>query len=216
MESTQTQYRLLSVKKKPFHNEKHTFGQAGSKKQKTKPFESQLNPKASHYYSKKSTQKPRKSAKYQNYTPEGTYYPQYSAARDHYQGAYFPGHQYYPQYYMPSPMGYPELLVPVYGYLEKSHCDQKAAEENSPQDLGNSGCPTVASEEDLNNLNGDECEVKVVCNGNVIHTQSHCEQGASVIDQSTISLSDYEEFVQQITGNEPKSEAISMPNFLLE
>lgn len=216
MESTQTQYRLLSVKSTQFHTEKHTYPYTGSKKPKTRPFTNQKPQKTSHYYSNKPTQKPREKVKHQNYVPKGTYYPGYSATGDQYQGSYIPSHQYYPQYYVPSPMGYPELLVPAYGYpvryVEKQYCDKKAAEENSPS--GNSGCPTVASEEDLNNLNGEECEVKVVYNGNVIHTQSHSDQGNSATDQSTLSLSDYEEFVLQVTGLEPKSEAISMPTFL--
>jgi len=220
MESAQTQYRLLSVNNKPLRNEKRTSTYTKSYKQKTHPFEGQLPPKDSHNYSKKPTQKHKENAKHQNYVPKTSYYPVFRGTESQHQEAYMPRHQYYPQYYMPSPMGYPELLMPVYGYpysyIDTTYSERKAADENSPQGVGYSGCPTVASEEDLNNLNGEECELKVVCNGNLIHAECYSEQGSDPSAKSAISLSDYEEFVLPLTGSEPKSEAISLPTFLLE
>jgi len=218
MESTQTQYRLLKIKKQPFHNEKRTFTSTTSKKQPTKLSEGQTPTKASHNYSYKSSQKSREKVKHQNYVPKWNHYPDYKDTGNLYQEAYIPRYQYYPQYYWPSPMGYPELLVPVYGYppryVEKPYYDKKVVEEHSPQENGNSSCPTVASEEDLNNLNGEECEMKIVLNGNVIHTGSQREQGSEANGESAVSSSEYEEFVLPLTGNEPKSETISMPTFL--
>jgi hypothetical protein len=214
MESTQIQYRLLSVKNKPYHTEKKTTTYNPSKKPKAKQFDSKPPQKPSQSHTKKPTKKPQEQPKFQSGGQKSMYFPVNNGAENQNTGVYYPGYQYY---YVPGLIGYPNLYVPVYGYpmnyMETPH-NKKAFEDNSPQDVGLSGCPTVASEEDLNNLTGEECEFKVVCNGSIIHKECYSEQESDPNAQSVTSLSDYEEFVLPFTEFEPKSEAIPMPSFL--
>lgn len=219
MESTQCQYRLIPKKNKPFRTEKRTTTFTYSKKPKGQQVESQQPPKTSQVYSQKPVKKLKEHAKYQNHDQKTVYSPVHKGSESQNNREFYPSYQYCPQYYMPALIGYPEFFVPVYGYRikaqEPSYEKKGAAGDNSPQDVGNSGCPTtVASEEDLNNLAGEECEFKVVCNGNVIHKENFSEQESDPNAQSVISLSDYEEFVLPFTGLEPKSDAIPLPSFL--
>jgi hypothetical protein len=219
MESTQCQYRLLSVKNKSFHTEKRTTTYTPSKKPKAKQFESQHAQKTFQSYSQKPAKKQKEHVKYQNYGQKAVYCPVYKGSESQIQGGYYPGYQYYPQYYMPGLIGYGDVFVPVYGYpmtYTEVPYEKTAVGDNSPQEAGYSGCPTVASEEDLNNLTGEECEFKVVCNGNLVHKECYNEQESDPNTQSMISLSDYEEFVLPFTELEPKSEAIPMPSFLAQ
>jgi len=212
MESTQSQYRLLRVK-----NKFRTTAYSSSKKPKEKQFESQFAQKISQSYTQKPAKKQKVQPKYQNYGQKAVYYPVYKVSESQAQGGYYSAYQYYPQYYMSGLIGYSDLFVPVYGYpmtYTEASYEKTAGEDKSPQEVGNSGCPTVASEEDLNNLTGEECEFKVMCNGNLILKESYGEKESDPNTQSVISLSDYEEFVLPFTEFEPKSEAIPMPSFL--
>jgi len=219
MESTQVQYRLSSVKNKPNRTEKRTVTYTPSKKPKSKPSKSPAPQKTTQSFAKKPRSTPIEQSKYSSYDDKGYYYPNYKGTGVQNKG-YYPCYQYGAQYFVASPMVYPELYVPIYGYpvcyIKNTYSDRKVPGDTSPQDLGHSGCPTVASEEDLNKSIEEECGIKVVCNGNVIHKACYSEQENDANGTSFMSVSEYDEFARPFTEFEPKSDAIPLPSFLVK
>lgn len=216
MESTQVQYRLSSVKNKSNRTEKRTTTYTPSRKPRSKQSKSPAPQKPTKSFSKKPNSKLTEQPKHTSYDDKGYYYQSYKGASGNQNKGYYPCYQ---VCYVASPIVYPELFVPVYGYpicyINNPTYDRKIPGDSSPQEIGHSGCPTVASEEDLNKSTEEEWGFRVVCNGNVVHKECCSrEQENDANAQSFISMSEYDEFVLPFKEFEPKSEAIPLPSFL--
>lgn len=215
MESTQVQYRLVRVKSTSNRSEKHPLPHVLSKKSNEKQFKDPANKKPPQNSHNRYHLKQKRPNTYYGHQKNASFNPYPKCYRSK-QKEPLDSYGYYPQYYLQVPAIYTEVFVPVYGYpvfcMKTLYHDKKASDSNSPQELDNCDCHTVASEEDLQGSFGEESEFKVVLNGSVIHKE--CCRVKDLAFQNIGLLSEYEDFGFPTVESEPKSESIPMPTFL--